>query len=240
MIPKIIHYCWFGRGEKPKLAQKCIASWKKYCPDYKVIEWNEDNFDVNTNQYVKEAYENKKYAFVTDYVRLFAMYTYGGIYMDTDVEIIKPIDSFLKNEAFSGFETKDTIQTGIMASENEFELFKHLLSYYDNRHFVRNDGNLDIKTNVVIITSMLKEKGFIPNGKFQIIDGFAIYPKDFFCPYEPSTGILKTTDDTVAIHWFDSSWIPWYERLRVKVARPFHRVFGDRCFGFIKKLFNIK
>ena len=108
-IPKVIHYCWFGRGKLPKLAKKCIKSWKKYLPDYKIIEWNEDNFDINSNQYVREAYEAKKYAFVSDYVRLYALYNYGGIYMDTDVEVIKSLDEFLIHEAFSGFESPKDI-----------------------------------------------------------------------------------------------------------------------------------
>ena len=117
MIPKKIHYCWFGKGEKPKLVKDCIDSWKKNCHDYEIIEWNEDNFDININAYVKEAYECKKYAFVTDFVRLFVLKKYGGVYMDTDVEVIKSLDGFLKHHAFSSFENNDYIPTGIMASE---------------------------------------------------------------------------------------------------------------------------
>ena len=123
MIPKKIHYCWFGRGEKPELAKKCIKSWKIYCPNYEIIEWNEENFDINSNQYLKEAYENKKYAFVTDYVRLFVLYTQGGIYMDTDVEVIKPLDEYLHHEAVSGFENTTQIPTGLMACREGFPLF---------------------------------------------------------------------------------------------------------------------
>ena len=106
MIPKIIHYCWFGGKPKPELAEKCIESWKKFCPDYEIVEWNEGNFNINSNLYVKQAYEAKKYAFVTDYVRLYALYTQGGIYMDTDVMVLKPLDEYLNHEAFSGFESK--------------------------------------------------------------------------------------------------------------------------------------
>ena len=117
MIPKIIHYCWFGRGEMPPLAKKCIKSWKKYCPDYEIKEWNEDNFDLDMYPYAREAYDNRKFAFVTDVVRLYAIYTEGGIYMDTDVEVLKPLDSFLKHIAFSGYENDTLVPTGIMASE---------------------------------------------------------------------------------------------------------------------------
>lgn len=240
MIPKLIHYCWFGRGEKPKLAQKCIESWKKYCPDYQIIEWNEDNFDVNSNLFVKQAYENKKFAFVTDYVRLFVMYKYGGIYMDTDVEVIGPIDGFLENKAFSGFETDNVIPTGIMASEKGFSLFEYLLSHYENKPFIKSDGSFDTETNVVIITSMLRNKGFVPNGQYQIIDGFTIYPKDFFCPYEPSTGLLEKTNNTTTIHWFSGSWMPYSKRIRMKIAKPFHRVFGKECFQSIKRILGEK
>ena len=117
MIPKIIHYCWFGGKELPELAKKCIASWKKYCPDYEIIRWDESNFDLESCQYVKQAYQSKKYAFVTDYVRLYAMYTQGGVYMDTDVELTKNLDKFLDHQGFSGFESEAQIPTGIMAAE---------------------------------------------------------------------------------------------------------------------------
>lgn len=236
MIPKRIHYCWFGRGEKPKLAEKCIESWKKYCPDYEIIEWNEDNFDINCCTYVKEAYEQRKYAFVTDYVRLFAMYTHGGIYMDTDVEVVRSLDEFLDNHAFSGFESEIYIPTGIMASEKGFPLFKYLLSYYDKNHFVNEDGSLNTTTNVCTITEMLTPRGFVPNGKFQIVDGFALYPRDYFCPLEDSTGKMYKSKNTATIHWFNKSWIPQNRRIRSKITKVFHRYFGVDCFNWLKRI----
>lgn len=239
MIPKVIHYCWFGRGEKSKLIQKCIKSWKKYCPDYEIIEWNEDNFDINCNKFVEQAYECKKWAFVSDYARLFILYNYGGIYMDTDVELVKPLDGFLCNKAFSGFEKKTVIPTGIMASEKEFQLFEYLLQYYDERAFIKSDGDLDTETNVSIITKMLGARGFVPNGEYQVIDGFAVYPVEYFCPLQQSTGKLNKTHNTVAIHWFNSSWRPLSERVRMGITRPFHRIFGEQCFHWILKLFKI-
>ena len=135
MIPKVIHYCWFGRNPLPILAQKCIESWKKYCPDYEIKEWNEDNFPMDYNDYVKEAYEAKKWAFITDVVRLFALVTEGGIYMDTDVEVIKPLDGLLQYEAVSGFEPCSQIPTGLMASEAHQPLFEELLRDYDKRRW---------------------------------------------------------------------------------------------------------
>jgi len=166
MIPKKIHYCWFGKNPMPKLAQKCINSWNKYCSDYEIICWNEDNFDINSNEYVKEAYENKKFAFVTDYVRLYALYNYGGVYMDTDVEVLKSLDKFLENEAFSGFENTEYVPTGIMASTKGNNVIKDLLDYYKDRHFIKEDGSFDLKTNTETITSIMEKKGLNKNNKF--------------------------------------------------------------------------
>lgn len=238
MIPKKIHYCWFGRNEKPALAKKCIDSWKKHLPDYEIIEWNEDNFDLEQNQYIKEAYQNKKYAFVTDYVRLYVLYQYGGIYMDTDVEVVKSLDSFLCNQAFSGFELPQWIPTGIMASEKSFPLFKEFLDYYTNRKFVLPDGTFDTTTNVEIMTGIVSKYGFVPNGKFQIVQGFALYPKDYFCPLDDATGKLEKTKNTATIHWFAKSWIDSKSRVRSKVTKLFHRIFGVNCFNWLKKLFK--
>jgi len=141
MIPKTIHYCWFGRNPKPKLAQKCIKSWKKYCPDYEIIEWNEDNFDIaSAPLYVRQAYEAKKWAFVTDYVRLSAMTKFGGVYMDTDVEVVKPLDRFLNHDAVSGYESESCIPTGLMACREGFPLFLEFLHYYDEASFYHEDS----------------------------------------------------------------------------------------------------
>ncbi len=207
MIPKTIHYCWFGKKPKPKLAEYCIKSWKKYCPDYEITEWNEENFDISSSPlYVRQAYEAQKWAFVTDYVRLWAMTKFGGIYMDTDVEVIKPLDSFLKNEAFSGFESQILIPTGIMASQKDFPLFVEFLQEYDNIPFVLEDGSFDITTNVTRITNCCSKYGFIPNAEYQVINGFALYPPEFFCPKDFITGTIKTTKNTYAIHHFGASW----------------------------------
>ncbi len=235
MIPKIIHYCWFGRGEKPKLAERCIKSWKKYCPDYKLIEWNEDNFDINCNTYVKEAYEAKKYAFVTDYVRLYVMFNYGGIYMDTDVEVLQSLDKYLEHQAFSGFEEAAHIPTGLMACEKEFSLFGEFLHYYDDIRFINEDGTLNMQTNTITMTKICLEHGLIQNGKFQIIDGFALYPKEVFCPLDNATGKLYKTANTSTIHWYAKSWTTKKQRFISKLTRPFHRIFGKDCFHWLKR-----
>lgn len=205
-IPKVIHYCWFGRGEKPKLAQKCIKSWKRYLPDYEIIEWNEDNFDINSNQYVKEAYECKRYAFVSDYVRLHALYNHGGIYMDTDIEVLKSLNEFLIHEAFSGFETPKSIPTGIMACKKGFKLFKEFLDYYKDVTFIKEDGTFDVTTNVVIMTKICDKYGLKKNNQFQNIKGFILYPKTYFCPLNFDGKKSDFTDKTYTIHHFAGSW----------------------------------
>lgn len=207
MIPKIIHYCWFGGNPKPKLVQKCIKSWKKYCSDYEFIEWNEENFDVKTAPlYVQQAYEAKKWAFVSDYVRLYAMVEHGGIYMDTDVEVIGKLDKFLVHEAFSGFEDEKNVPTGIMACRKEFPLFKEFLSYYDTAEFYKKDGTLNLTTNVETMTKICLSHGLILNNKFQEIEGFTVYPKEFFCPISYMDKKKHITRNTVTIHWFSGSW----------------------------------
>ena len=215
MIPKTIHYCWFGGNPLPKSAEDCIRSWEKHCPDYEIIEWNETNFDIDSNLYTKQAYENKKWAFITDVVRLYALYNYGGIYMDTDVEVIKPLDCFLHHHAFSGFEDPENIPTGIMAAEKGHPLFKRLLEYYDNRPFVVN-GEPDLTTNVTTITKLLLTEGFVPNNSFQEIAGFALYPYDYFCPRDIHTMQLVVTENTYTIHHFAGTWLPIEDMRRQK------------------------
>lgn len=206
MIPKVIHYCWFGGKPLPEDAVKYIDSWKKYCPDYEIKQWNEDNFDIGCCAYTKEAYAAKKWAFITDYVRLYAMVNEGGIYMDTDVEVIKPLDRFLEHRAFSGFEDAYNIPTGIMACEKGFPLFIELLKDYDNRHFLNSDGTYDMTTNVITITDMCRKHGFVANNLYQEVSGFALYPNDFFCPKSYITGEISLTENTVTIHHFAGSW----------------------------------
>ena len=206
-IPKIIHYCWFGGKPKPPLAEKCIASWKKYCPDYEIREWNEDNFDLtHVPKYVRQAYEAGRWAFVTDYVRLCALTEHGGVYMDTDVEVVKPLDPYLKHEAFAGFESIDRVQTGLLACEAGFPLFRDFLAHYDTAEFLRPDGTADTTTNVEVLTRLCADRGLQFNDRYQVIDGLAIYPREYFCPVDYDTEKLHRTRRTVTIHWFSGSW----------------------------------
>lgn len=235
MIPKKIHYCWFGGKELPELAKKCIESWKKYCPDYEIIKWDENTFDINSNIYVKEAYQAKKYAFVTDYVRLYALYTQGGVYMDTDVEIIKNIDNFLENKSFSGFETEVTIPTGIMASEANLSIFKELLDYYTNRHFIKANGELDLTINVITITEIMQQRGLKLNNTLQTVNDFTLYPKEYFCPIEYSTRKANITENTYTIHWFAGSWVSNKEKIKMKVYKIAKSILGEKRTSRISK-----
>jgi len=207
VIPKIIHYCWFGGNPLPELEQKCINSWKKYCPDYEIKEWNESNFDFSGCAYAKEAYEAKKWAFVTDYVRLKILVEYGGIYMDTDVEVRKPLDVFLKDKAFLGFEEEEYVATSIMACEKDFALFEAFLKRYDGRRFLKPNGRYDVTTNVEEVTKFLLAHGLVLNNKRQTIAGLTLYPKDFFSPKNHKTRKIESTENTYTIHHFAGSWL---------------------------------
>lgn len=218
MIPKIIHYCWFGGKPMPKLAKACIRSWKKHCPDFELKLWNEDNFDLAAYPYAKEAYEAGKYAFVTDVVRLHALYHEGGVYMDTDVEVLKPLEPYLHHHAFSGFEANDRVPTGIMASEKGGRWAKENLDYYEGKHFLDANGNPDITTNVIIITDYMVNRGLKLNNEYQDIEGlFTMYPKDYFCPKDFFTQEINTTENTVCIHHFNMSWHSETVRMEWKI-----------------------
>ena len=243
MIPKTIHYCWFGRNPKPKLAEKCIKSWQKYCPDYEIIEWNEDNFDIGRAPlYVKQAYDAKKWAFVTDYVRLWAMITFGGVYMDTDVEVVKPLDIFLTHQAFSGFENENRIPTGIMACEKGFPLFHEFLQHYETAKFIDEYGNTSTVTNVKIMTDICLKKGLQLNNTLQTVEGLTLYPKDVFCPYDWDYGRVKKTKRTATIHWFAGSWLSDEQKDRnkkaVKAKRRGRRILLRR--NIIKRLLGVE
>lgn len=243
MIPKIIHYCWFGGNPLPEDAQKCIASWKKFMPDYEIKEWNESNFDVNITPYTKEAYEARKYAFVSDYARLYALYTDGGIYMDTDVEVLKTLDVFLTHNAFSGFESDGNVPTGMMASEKNSIWAKDLLDGYIGRKFIMPDGSLDMTTNTTVITNYMVSKGLILNNKFQDFPGLAtMYPSDYFCPKDHRTGVIKLTKNSYCIHHFAGSWLAHntieYKLHKMKMALI--SVFGVSFINNIIKWFKLR
>ena len=253
MIPKVIHYCWFGRGEMPKLMKKCVKSWDKFCPGWKVVLWNEDTFDVNSTIWTKQAYEAKKYAFVTDYVRLKALYEQGGVYMDADVELVQPIDCFLEHEAFSGFESADAAPTGIIAAEAGQQVIKGWLDYYTDRPYLV-DGRPNMDPNVSFMTRDLRQRGMKMDDSLQNIDGMVIYPQTWFCPLSVVEIEKKITADTHAIHHFTSTWrtekarkdfarVRWHKTKRYKFLiwlrylpnRIVRKVFGDDAIDGLKK-----
>ncbi len=232
MIPKIIHYCWFGGNPLPSEAQKCIDSWKRFLPDYKIKEWNESNFDINSNQYVKEAYKSRKFAYVTDYVRLYALAKEGGIYMDSDVEVLKSYNPFLHHVAFSGFENNNFVPTGMMASVAGGKWVTDLLEEYTNRTFIKSNGEFDTTTNTVTITNYMRKAGLKQNNTFQDFPGLVtIYPSDFFCPKDHGTGIIKLTDNSVCIHHFACSWLPKSARIKHKIKLMLYKLFGEKTMS---------
>ena len=218
MIPKIIHYCWFGRNPLPELAQKCIASWKKYLPDYEIKEWNEDNFDVNIIPYTAEAYAQKKYAFVSDYARFWVLYKYGGIYFDTDVEVIKPIDDIIARGNFMGYE-KDpqpsekinvsgvSVNPGLgMGVAPGLGLIKKMIDYYDGRHFKFVPGGIGQLTIVHIATEVLLKAGLRREQGIQNVGDMWIYPAEYFCPVNLTTGRIHVKSNTRTIHHYSGTW----------------------------------
>lgn len=217
MIPKMIHYFWFGQKPLPELTEKCIESWRLILPEYEIKRWDESNYDLEVNDYVKEAYEAKKYAFVTDYARLDVLFRYGGIYMDTDVEVVKPLDMFLGHEAFSGFENVVNVPTGIMAAVAGNPVIKDQLDWYEEKHFLPEFGGSGVSvTNVHLITDYFIKRGLIQNNTFQTIEGYALYPNIFFCPYQHELETKYFESSTYTIHHKNGSWIPPEERSKYK------------------------
>lgn len=235
MIPKRIHYCWFGRGEKPKLAKKCINSWKRLCPDYEMIEWNEDNFDLDYNEYTRYCYDQKKWAFLSDYVRLVVVAEQGGIYFDTDVELLKRPDALLQSEAFYGFENDASIATGLgFGAEAGHPTILAMKAKYDEIK-PDADGAYPMIVCPALNTQALLPFGLVLDGSRQSIAGAEILPADWLNPYEDPTGRLNKTANTVSVHWYSKSWMSKGTILRSKLTKPLHRIFGVDAFKRFRK-----
>lgn len=235
MIPKKIHYCWFGGNEKPKAVEKCIASWKKYCPDYEIVEWNEDNFDVNQTPYIKYCYDNKKWAFLSDLARLMIIWEHGGIYFDTDVELVKNPDFLLDYGAFYSFETCEYIATGLgFGAKAHHPTIESMINQYSELK-ADEEGNFPTITCPQLNTKALLPFGLKLNGEKQLLGDVLILPIEYMNPYDDSKGILNKTKNTISIHWYSKSWMSKTTILRSKLTKPIHRVFGNDCFRWLKK-----
>lgn len=244
MIPKVIHYCWFGHNPLPKSALKCIASWRRFFPEYEIKEWNEDNFDVNSILYTRQAYEAGKYAFVSDYARFWILYNFGGLYFDTDVEVIKPMEDIIERGAFMGIEVPakngfaPQVAPGLgLGVSPGLDLYKVLLDKYASLSFVNTDGSLNQKTIVVHTTETLVALGLKPSNDIQKVAGVWIYPQDYFNPLESLTGKLHITNNTRSIHWYMNSWSET-SRVYKWLSKMSHRLFSTRLH-VIKEKFSV-
>lgn len=235
MIPKKIHYCWFGGKELPELAKKCIASWEQQCPQWEIVRWDESNFDFDRYPYAAYCLKNRKWAFLSDIVRLVVIYEQGGVYLDTDVEAVRAFDPLCEHEAFFGFELNEQVNTGHgFGAEAGHTVVKAMLDVYLQLQ-PDEQGNYPLIACPKLNTLPLVEMGLKLNGEYQHICGAEVYPIDYFNPYEYTTGRMKKTKNTYSIHWFNQSWISPWRKIRFHLTRPFHYLFGVDCFRWLKR-----
>lgn len=240
MVNKVIHYCWFGEKPLSEIAIRCIESWKKYCPDYEIKRWDESNFDLECCSYVKEAYKEKKWAFVSDYARFKILYEYGGVYFDTDVELISSIEDILRNGAFMGLEKNKGeyyVNPGLgIASIPGLQIYKDILSNYEQSNFIVED-RIDFTTVVDRVTEILQKHGLQKKNEKQLIAGITIYPSDYFCPLDYETGKLKKTEVTRSIHWYDSSWLDERMKKRHEVSVKIRNTFKGKSGMVLSRMY---
>ena len=245
MIPKIIHYCWFGPLDKEKYLSKYAYGWKKILKDYQIIEWNESNFLIdNAPQFVKEAYSCGKYAFVSDYVRLYALYNYGGIYLDTDIEVKKSFDDILNLKYFMGYENNEYLATCVIGAEKKSKVVEYFMSYYDGKVFLNEDGSFNTHTNTKIITQMLAQKDILCHGKTgkYLLNGEELYifSREYFSPYDYIDGKNYESCKTYTIHHFEQSWLPQSLVYRRKIKILLMKIFGEKFVEGIKRIVKLK
>lgn len=237
MIPKIIHYCWFGGSEKPPIVKQCINSWKIHLADYKIIEWNEENFNMSSNLYVLEAYKLKKFAFVSDFVRVHVLYNHGGIYLDTDVEVFRTFDDLLHHHSFWGFEQGNYIATSTIGAVEKSQLIKRFLNSYKNRSFLKENGNFDNFTNVALVTNLLEDMGLKRSGEYQEIENIGVfYPQTYFSPYDYINCRNFRTDKTYTMHYYHKSWLPFFTRIKGNLKVIIAKVIGGENIARVRSL----
>ncbi len=208
MIPKTIHYSWISDDPFPPLIKRCLASWKKHAPDYEIIRWDKDRFDINSLRFTQQAFEHKKWAFISDVQRLYALYEYGGIYLDSDVELVRPLDDLLDNTAFLGFQNPELLEMWVLGFEKGHPWIKRLLDYYIDRPFIMDDGAMDLKPNTLIATEIsTAEFGLRLGDAHQYIaQDVRIFPQKYFSPPILLPGKLSISNESYAIHHFTGAW----------------------------------
>lgn len=238
MIPKVIHYCWFGGNDLPQSAVRCIESWKKYFPDYEIIEWNEQNYNTSKNKYIEDAYKEKKYAFVSDFARFDILYNYGGVYFDVDVEVIKDMSCILMQGPFMGCERRPIDNEEILVNpglgigaEPQMSFLKQMLDLYNTISFYDQEGNINQKTIVMYTTEQFRRYGLTNGKEMQHVAGFNIYPWQFFCPMDARSGRIDISDDTYTIHYFLASWHTKKDRFKKRISS----MIGPQITSFIVK-----
>ena len=229
-IPKIIHYCWFGHNSLDEKALRCIESWKKFFPEYQIIQWNEENFDITSSDFMRKAYLDKKWAFVSDVARLKILYEHGGLYFDTDVEVVSSYDDILssQSEGFIGYEKTNLINSGLgFGSVKGSTLIKSLLEIYDSIDYNSYTHELPQIACPILATNYLKELALLTPKQKQCVCGFDIYPADYFSPLDYYTGVLDTTNRTHSIHWYNASWQSDSERTKFIKKQKWYRIVGQ-------------
>lgn len=238
MIPKIIHYCWFGGKPLPDLAQKCIDSWKKYCPDYEIIRWDESNYDLHKNHFVENAYKNKKWAFLTDYVRLDVVYQMGGIYLDTDVELVKSLEPLLETHCYMGMEKAGRVNTGLGfgAEKNHPFIFENK-RIYEVKNYYDKHGRFVPPICVDVTTNLMIDYGLKRVNTIQEVNGVVLFPIEFFCPQDMETGVVVITSNTYSIHYYSALWKSDFDMVVYRIGKVIKRIVGENIY---KKIALIK
>jgi hypothetical protein len=241
-IPKIVHYCWFGNGEKPDNIKAYIETWKAKMPEYTFMEWNEQNFDVeNSVFYVRQAYEAKKYAFVSDYARIQALYQHGGIYFDTDIEVKKPFEEFLEDKSMVlGFESERSLLTAFIAVEKGHPYMKEFLESYRERNFLKEDGSYDMLVINEGFSALMERKGVdLDRNEYQELPGdIAIYPEEYFCGFDVNNWHESITDKTCTVHYMNSSWVSGKQGLKRKIIYTLQKILGYKNYDRLKEMFR--
>lgn len=240
MIPKLIHYCWFGKNEKPSSVKQCIETWKRFLPDYQLMEWNENTFQIDYCAYSKQAYESKKYAFVSDVARLYALSQYGGIYFDTDIEVLKSLDSYLSSNMILAFESTSVLMTGFFATSPFNPIIDELLRDYKKRKFVNIDGSYNITPNTRYLTDCMRKYGLVVNGRAQKLENnVQVFEIDVFGGFDADNSMYDISESTILVHRCNASWMGTKNRIMFNMKRYFAKKLGkERCMAlrsYLKK-----